>query len=127
MKTTVAQLLKHDFKSKGDLKLYNAGGNVIYRENSDGTWYKRDYDTNGNKIYFEDSTGYWVKRDYDNNGNLIYYEDSTGYWYKQEFDTNGNQIYYEDSNGEIIDKRPKKSCDGKVVEIDGKQYKLTEI
>ena len=85
MKTTVAQLLKHDFKSKGDLKLYDA---------------------NGKEIYFEDSSGFWYKRDYDSNGNLI---------------------YYGDSDGEIIDNRPKKSCNGKVVEIDGKQYKLTEI
>jgi hypothetical protein len=82
---TIAQVLKHDFKSKGSLFLYDSNGNLIYRENSDG---------------------YWSKRDYDDNGNLIYYEDSTGY---------------------IVDNRPKPSCKGKVVEIDGKKYKLTEI
>jgi len=103
---TVAQLLKHDFKSKGLLDLY---------------------DSNGNCIYFEHSDGYWVKKDYDSNGNKIYHENSTGYWYKQEFDSNGNRIYCENSDGEIIDNRPKTSCDGKVVEIDGKKYKLTEI
>jgi hypothetical protein len=106
MKTTIAQLLKHDFKSKGSLYLY---------------------DSNGNKIYFERSNGYWIKRDYDNNGNLTYSESSDGYWFKREFDSNGNCIYYEDSKGNIIDNRSKTSCDGKVVEIDGKQYKLTEI
>ena len=106
MKTTVAQLLKHDF-NKGSLYLY---------------------DSNGKVIYFEDSTGYWYKRDYDNNGNIIYSENSTGYWYKYDYDDNGNIIYYESSNGKIIDNRPKKeTCNGKVVEIDGKQYKLTEI
>ena len=82
---TVAQLLKHDFKSKGPLNLY------------------------------------------DSNGNLIYSEYSTGYWGKREFDSNGKLIYYVNSSGEIIDKRPKPSCDGKVVEIDGKKYKLTEV
>ena len=84
-KQTVAQLLKHDFKSKGSLFLY------------------------------------------DSNGKLIYFEDSYGYWFKQEFDTNNNQIYYENSNGAIIDKRPKGSCNGKVVEIDGKKYQLKEF
>ena len=63
---------------------------------------------------------------YDSNGNEIYFENSTGYWSKQEYDYNGNQIYYEDSNGEIVDNRPKESCEGKVVEIDGKTYKLFE-
>ena len=128
MKTTVAQLLKHDFKSKGDLKLYNAGGNCIYYENSDGVWYKQEFDSNGNLIYYESSDGYWSKREYDSNGNLIYSEDSIGFWSKREFDSNGNKIYYENSDGKIIDKRPKKeTCNGKVIEIDGKQYKLTEI
>ena len=81
---TVAQLLKHDFK-KGNLYLY------------------------------------------DSNGEIIYYENSNGYWYKKECDTNGNIIYYEDSTGKIIDNRPKSSCDGKVVEIEGKKYKLIEV
>ena len=82
---TVAQVLKHDFKSKGSLFLY------------------------------------------DSNNNLIYYEDSSGLWCKREFDSNGNKIYYEDSDGYIIDNRPKGSCNGKVIEIEGKKYKLTEI
>ena len=41
-------------------------------------------------------------------------------------DKNGNRIYSEDSFGVIVDKRPK-GCEGKVVEIDGKKYKLTEV
>jgi hypothetical protein len=82
---TVAQLLKHDFKSKGSLFLY------------------------------------------DSNNNLIYYENSNGYWSKHEYDVNGKVIYFEDSNGYIIDNRPKSSCNGKVVEIEGKKYKLTEV
>ena len=104
-KQTVAQLLKHDF-DKGSLYLYDSNGKLIYHENSDGNWCKQEFDVNGNEIYHENSNGYWVKRDYD---------------------SNGNQIYYENSIGAIIDKRPKASCNGKVVEIDGKKYKLTEI
>jgi hypothetical protein len=62
----------------------------------------------------------------DKNGNQIYSENSTGFWLKSEFDSNGNRIYYENSDGKIVDNRPK-GCEGKVVEIDGKKYKLTEL
>lgn len=48
-------------------------------------------------------------------------------WYKYEYDSNGNERYFEDSNGNIEDNRPKPSCEGKVVEIDGKTYKLVEL
>ena len=63
----------------------------------------------------------------DKNGKQIYYEDSTGFWIKREFDSNGNKIYYEDSDGDVVDNRPKQSCEGKVVEIDGKKYQLKEV
>jgi hypothetical protein len=36
---TIGQLLKHDFKSKNNLSLYDSNGNLIYIENSDGYWY----------------------------------------------------------------------------------------
>ena len=39
---------------------------------------KKDYDDKGNEIYREYSDGYWYKREYDNNGNLIYFENSYG-------------------------------------------------
>ena len=55
-----------------------------------------------------------LKHDFDK-GNLYLY------------DSNGNEIYYENSIGTIINNRPKPSCEGKVVEIDAKKYKLTEI
>ena len=83
-------------------------------------------DKNGNKIYWEDSNEYWSKWEFDSNGNKIYYEDSDGYWSKREYDSNGDCIYYENYNGLIEDNRPK-GCEGKVVEIDGKKYKLTEL
>ena len=103
---TVAQVLKHDFKSKGSLFLY---------------------DDNGNEIYCEYSSGYWVKQEFDDNGNCIYHENSDKYWYKKDYDSNNNQIYFENSNGKIINNRPKSSCNGKVIEIEGKKYKLTEV
>ena len=64
-------------------------------------------DKKNNIIYLEDSDGYWSKREYDANNNRIYVEIATGYWWKREFDSNNNQIYYENSNGTIEDNRPK--------------------
>jgi hypothetical protein len=123
---TIGQLLKHDFKSKNNLSLYDSNGNLIYCEYSYGYWYKQEYDDKGNIIYYDNSDGNWFKRDYDVNDNELYYENSE-YWFKQEFDDNNNRIYYENSNGYIIDNRPKGSCNGKVVEIEGKRYQLNEI
>jgi len=62
----------------------------------------------------------------DKDGNETYYEASSGYWARYEYDENGNQTYYETSTG--YKKGTKRSsCSGKVVEIDGKKYKLTEL
>jgi hypothetical protein len=46
---TIAQLLKHNFKSKDSLYFYNSNGKEIYYENSNGYWWKREYDDNGNE------------------------------------------------------------------------------
>ena len=83
-------------------------------------------DKNGNRIYYENSNGYWYKYERDKNGNEIYCENSRGFWSKRERDKNGNVIYYETSDGTIEDNRPK-TCNGKIVEIEGKKYKLTEL
>lgn len=84
------------------------------------------YDSNGNMTYFEDRKGYWSKAEYDSQGNVTYYENSTGGWSKTEYDSNGNRTYYENSAGTIRGSK-KCSCNGKVVEIDGKKYKLKEL
>jgi hypothetical protein len=66
-----------------------------------------------------------TKREYDSNGtneNLIYLENSVGYY---EYDSNGNEIYFENSKGDITDNRS--TCEGKIVEIEGKKYKLTSL
>ena len=84
-------------------------------------------DKDGNLIYFEDSNGVWYKAEYDSNGKEIYFEDSNGVWYKAEYDSKGNEIYYENSHGKIRDNRSKPTCEGKIVEIEGKQYKLTAV
>lgn len=101
---TIAQQLKiKDFP----FELKDSKGNQIYFENSDGYWFKCEYNSNGNLIYYEDSDGYWAKCEVDSNGKETYFENSNGYWKKSKFDSKGNLIYYETSNGTIIDNRPK--------------------
>ena len=122
---TIAEQIKWDFKTNGELEIKDKNGNLIYWEDSDGWWVKREYDSQGDEIYLEESDGYWEKREYDSKGNRIYLETSNGLWEKREYDSKGNRIYLENSNGVIEDNRPK-PCQNKVVEIDGVKYKLVK-
>ncbi len=85
-------------------------------------------DSNGYATYYENSDEFWYKREYDSNGNVTYYEDSANYWYKCEYDANGIETYYENSTG-FKRGTPKsaKTCEGKVIEVDGIKYKLTAL
>ena len=123
MKTIAQQLGVKEFP----FEIRDKNGNQIYYEQSNGYWWKSEYDKNGKRIYFKDSEGRWWKSEYDKNGKEIYFKDSEGYWWKSEYDKNGKEIYYENIDGTIRDNRPKVSCNGKVVEIDGKKYELKEI
>jgi YD repeat-containing protein len=97
-----------------------------YYENSDGFWSRCEYDEKGNLTYCEDSDGYWYRHEYDKNGKVTYYENSNGFWSRREYDENGNRTYYEDRDG-IKRGTKRSSCDGKVIEVDGKKYKLTAV
>ena len=84
-------------------------------------------DSNGNLTYYETSRGYLWRREYDAKGNVTYYENSDGFSSSREYDSNGNETYYEDSSGYKEGTPRSQSCAGKVVEVDGKKYKLTEL
>ena len=84
-------------------------------------------DANGKETYYENRSGYWCRFEYDAKGNKTFYENSTGFWSKAEYDAKGNKTFYENSTGEKKETPKSKSCAGKVVEIDGKKYKLTEL
>ena len=64
----------------------------------------------------------------DTNGNQTYYELSDGYWSRSERDAIGNRTYFENSEGDKLG-TPKsaKTCEGKVVEVDGIKYKLKAL
>ena len=64
----------------------------------------------------------------DTNGNQTYYELSDGYWSRSERDAIGNRTYFETSDGvKLGTPRSAKTCEGKVVEVDGIKYKLTAL
>ena len=74
-KTTAQQLKikKFPFRIKDD------NGKLIYHEDSDGFWYRHEYDDEGNKTYHEYSNGTWYRYEYDDDGNKTYSEDSSGF------------------------------------------------
>jgi hypothetical protein len=108
------------------IEIKDENGNRTYYEDSDGYWSRHEYDENGKQTYYEDRYGYWERCEYGKKGNKTYSENSNGLWWRYEYDENGNLTYFENCYG---DKRGTKrgSCDGKVVEVDGKKYKLTEL
>ena len=75
---TIAEQIKWDLETNGDLAIRGKKGNLIYFEPSNGFWAKYEYDSKGNEIYFGSSDGRWAKREYDSQGNVIYFEESTG-------------------------------------------------
>jgi hypothetical protein len=74
-------------------------------------------DTQGNVIYYEDSDGSWRKSEYDVRGDEIYFEDSDGYWRKSEYGIQGNVIYYETSDGTILGTKIKKPVNHSKVKL----------
>jgi hypothetical protein len=123
---TIAEQIKWDFETNGNLVIRDKNSNQIYYENSDGDWEKKEYDSQGNQIYFKNSNGFWGKSVYDSKSKLIYSENSNGRWTKHEYDSQGNEIYWENSSGTIIDNRPK-TCSDKEIVIEGVKYKLTKV
>jgi len=64
----------------------------------------------------------------DAKGKVTYFERSKGYWYRYERDANGYVTCYESSYGDVIGTpRSAKTCEGKVVEVEGIKYKLTAL
>ena len=62
MTQTIAQQIKWDFKTNGDLEIRDFRGNLIYFEDSKRYWSKWEYDSQGKVIYIKDSKGYLVDK-----------------------------------------------------------------
>ena len=94
-----------------------------YEVEFDATWFEV-YDENDNLIYFENSDGYWFKKEYDEKGNMIYYENSEGSWFKKEYDERSNVIYYGNSDGEFVDNRVKELTVEEIEKLLGYKIKI---
>lgn len=109
------------------IQIRDVNGKETYYEGRLGDVTKRKYDPNGNEIYCERSNGFWSRYEYNSNSEETYYENSDGYWCKHEYNSDGNESYSEDSNGVCKGTPKTKPCSGKIVEIDGVEYKLTAL
>lgn len=126
MKPLSKTLTEENIAFSFPLRIEDDNGNETYHETSSGFWCKREHDSEGNQTYHEDSNGYWNKSEYDSEGNETYYENSDGFRLRCEYDSEGNQTYYEDSYGHKTG-APTAKHSGKVVTVDGVEYKLEEI
>ena len=54
---TIAQQIKWDFKTNGNLEIRNKDWQLIYLELSNAFWAKWEHDSKGKEIYYEDSKG----------------------------------------------------------------------
>jgi len=110
------------------IEIKDVDGNTTYFENSNDHWSKYEYDVDGNETYYENSNGTWSKYEYDVDGNATGFENSNDHWTKHEYDANGNRTYYEHSNGtKMGTPRSAKTCEGKIVEVDGVKYELKAL
>ena len=126
------KLLSETYKELGiafafPIYIKDADGKETYFEYSDNYWFRKEYDSNGNQTYYENSNNYWTKREYDSNGKVTYFEDSDNYWYKKEYNSDGNMTYFENSDGDKNGTPKSKTCEGKVIEVDGIKYELKAL
>ena len=91
---------------EGHLRLFNAQGQEVYREESGGF-------------------GFWILHKYNDEGKQVYYENSRGGWAKYKYNDEGRKVYYENSQGTVTDNRLKEVK--LVTDENGTQYKLVEV
>ena len=104
------------------LKLFNAAGQEVYYEMSDGFWVKTEYNEAGQVVYVGNSLGSWSKTEYNEAGKQVYVGNSEGLWSKYEYNEEGEEVYYEHSDGTVRDNRPNKA---KIfTDEDGTKYKV---
>ena len=112
---------------------YKEGTDVLHREDgpaveyTDGgkRWFKDglNHREDGPAIVFTNGNKVWCINglNHREDGPAIEWGDGTKFWY-----LNGKEIICKD-NEEFLKLNQSKTCDGKIVEIEGKKYKLTEV
>jgi hypothetical protein len=119
-------------ENEGYCSWYKKGTNVLHREDgpaytsgSDKHWYKDGvrHREDGPAIEFGNGSRFWYlngKR-HREDGPAVEYINGTKFWYLDDFK------YTEVGYHEKMKEKTISSCDGKVVEIDGKKYKLSLV
>ncbi len=101
-------------------KLHREGGPAIEWANGTKSWYINDKLHREGDPAIERANGdkYWYlnNKRHREDGPAVEYADGDKYWY-----LNDNELTEAEFNART------KSCNGKVVEIDGKKYKLQEV
>jgi len=80
MKQTIAQELGI---TQFPFEIKDGKGNIIYMEDKNGYWERREIDSEGREVYYEDCNAYFIKTVYDEKGNEIYSQNPFGRIYKE--------------------------------------------
>jgi len=101
---------------KYEVRVYKNGDKFWYKE---GKWHRED----GPACEYADGAKYWFKEGkcHREDGPAGEYSNGSKFWY-----LNGLNYSEAEFNKEIA-KKSKGSCEGKIVEIDGKKYTLTSV
>ena len=102
-------------------KLHREDGPAVERADGNKFWYRNDqrHREDGPAIEYADGTKFWYRNGqlHREDGPAIEYVNGRKYWY-----INGENLTEAEFNA-----RTKDNCNGKVVEIDGKKYKLMPL
>ena len=101
-------------------KKHREDGPAIEYTNGDKFWYKNGkyHREDGPAVEYNDGSKSWYKNDkrHREDGPAIEYSDGDKSWF-----IDGKKLTEEEFNARI------RSCNGKVIEVEGKKYKLQEI
>jgi YD repeat-containing protein len=114
-----ASTYKLSIHENGELSIYNENDYLVYYNYPSGLEIWREYDEHGNLIHTKYSNGVEVWYEYDKHANCIHskYSDGYEYWYNAD----GEYITKEEFD------RIHAPCAGKVIEVEGKKYRLTAV
>ena len=90
---------EHFHKDHFPISVKNAKGNIIYAENINGGWVKIEYNSRQRVTKLRQSDGFYFKNEFDKNGNLLFFENSLNIWRRWSYDECGNLTKYQDSLG----------------------------
>lgn len=61
--------------------------------------YKTERDEYGNLIFYQNSNGWWWRKEFDDRGNCLYHADASGWWVRNTYNENNEKIGYENYLG----------------------------